>query len=250
MTTNSLSTRPTTPFRPAPAHNGHEPGRPAAPENRAPAAPGWANAGWAAGALSIAVYGIVSSGLYVPTEALADNVNLVAELDGAHAWIWAHQIGTFLLAVLVAIFGLGLRRRLAATAPAGSLVPDAAAAGMLLVSAMCLVGGGISTEMFASVRHLDEIDPDTVAAQLMVFNTFGWVWAGGILTTGATAIAGLRQRSVSRGLGIFAAVMTGITLVSQLVPLQYLAVAPIMLFLIVTGIAMQREVTPRTVTEA
>ena len=99
----------------------------------------------------------------MPTDDLDDNAKLVEHLDGLQGWIWAYQTTTFLLAVLVVIFGLGLRRRLAGQAPTGSILPDVAAAGMLLVAALLLVGGGISTEMFHSVRNIDDVDPDTLA---------------------------------------------------------------------------------------
>jgi hypothetical protein len=67
-----------------------------------------------------------------------------------------------------------------------------------------------------------------------------WVWAGGLLTTGALAVAGLRHGSVGRGLGRFAAVMSGLLVVTQVLPFQYLAVAPMAIFLIVCGISMLR----------
>lgn len=201
----------------------------------------WAAAGWAAGLLSIPVFVFVTGGLAVPTDALIDNELVAEHLRGAAGWVWGFQVGTFLIALLTATFGLGLRRRLAGHTPAGSLLPDLAAAGMLLVAALSLVGGGISTEMFHAIRHIDEVDPDTAAAQLMIFNTMAWVWAGGILTTAATAVAGLRYGAVGKGVARFAAVMTALIALTQAVPLQYLAVLPVMLFLVVTGIAFQRE---------
>lgn len=212
----------------------------------APAAPPtrvrrWAAAGWSAGVLAIPVYVVVTGGLAVPTDALGDNEQLAAELEGSAGWVWAFQTGSVAIALLVAVFGLGLRRRLAGQTPAGSMLPDVAAAGMLLVSALTLVGGGISTEMFHGLRHLDEIDPDTVAAHLAIFNTMAWVWAGGLLTTAATAVAGLRHGAVGRRLSVFAAAMSVLIAITQLVPLQYLAVLPVTLFLVVGGIALQRD---------
>lgn len=202
----------------------------------------WATAGWVGGILGFATFLGPGSALIVPTDDLDDNAKLVEHLDGLQGWIWAYQTTTFLLALLVVIFGLGLRRRLAGQAPTGSILPDVAAAGMVLVAALLLVGGGISTEMFHSVRNIDDVDPDTLATHLAIYNTLAWVWAGGILTTGAIAIAGLRHGSVSRGLGRFAAVMTALVALTQVLPFQYLAVAPVALFLIVTGAVLQREI--------
>lgn len=201
---------------------------------------GWAWAGLAAGILAVGLFLGPGGMVTVSNDALADNADVLAELDGKEGWIWAFQTGSVAVAVLIVIFGLGLRRRLAGQEPAGSLLPDAAGLGLLLVAALLLVGGGISTEMFHALRRADESDPDTISAHLAVFNTLGWVWAGGILATGAITIAGLRHGSVGKGLARFAAVMTFLTAVTQLVPLQYLAVAPITVFLIVCSISMLR----------
>ena len=66
-----------------------------------------------------------------------------------------------------------------------------AVSGLLLVSAMSLVGGGICTEMFWGLtRDTAELDADTVAAQMAIFNTMAWVWAGAGLAAGAVAVAG------------------------------------------------------------
>lgn len=202
---------------------------------------GWAWAGLAAGILGLAVFIVPSGALVVDSDQLIDNAQVLAELDGKQNWVWAFQTGTFAVAVLAVIFGVGLRRRLAGQAPAGSLLPDLAALGLALVAALSLVGGGISTEMFHSLRHADEVDPDTIGAHLALFNTMAWVWAGGILTTGAVAVAGLRHASVGKGLARFSAVMTFLIVVTQVLPFQYLAVAPMALFLIVASISMVRS---------
>lgn len=208
--------------------------------DQAPARRWWAAAGLAAGVGAFALFLGPATMLTVPTDAYADNADVVAELDGKAGWVWVFQTTGVALAVLLAIFAVGLRRRLAGQEPAGSLVPDLAALGLVLMAAMTLVGTGISTEMFHALRHADEADPDTIAAQFTIYNTMAWVWAGGLLTTGALAVAGLRHGSVGRGLGRFAAVMSGLLVVTQVLPFQYLAVAPMAIFLIVCGISMLR----------
>ena len=225
---------------PSPSANSpaSSPGTPLARRHR------WAAAGWLAGVLALFVFVVVTGAVMVPTEDLVDNQRVLDQLDGAAGWVWAFQTGSVAIALLVAIFGLGLRRRLAGQTPAGSILPEVAATGMLLVSALTLVGGGISTEMFHSLRNADEVDPDTVAAQLAIFNTMAWVWVGGVLTTGATAVAGLRHGAIGRKLSIFAVVMTVVVAITQIVPFQYLAVLPVTLFLIVSGIVLQRESKP------
>jgi hypothetical protein len=203
---------------------------------------GWARAGLLSG-IGALVYFIGPASMLSPsTDSLADNAEVLAELDGKAPWVWAFQTSGVALAVLLVIFAVGLRRRLAGQEPAGSLVPDLAALGLILMSVMTLVGTGISTEMFHALRNADEVDPDTVASQLAIYNTMAWVWAGGMLTTGAIVVAA-RHGSVSRRLGRFAAVMTGLVAVTQILPFQYLAVLPMAIFLIVVGTSMLRTET-------
>lgn len=206
-----------------------------------PAPRGWAWTGLGAGLGGLFIFIVITGALVVDTDLLRDNALVLAELDGKQGWVWAFQTTSFAVAILTAIFGVGLRRRLAGQAPAGSLLPELSALGLALVAALTLVGGGISTEMFHSLRNADQVDPDTVGAQQAIFNTLAWVWAGGILTTGSVAIAGLRHASVGKGLARFAAVMTFLIIVTQVTPFQYLAVAPMALFLIVCSISMLRS---------
>jgi hypothetical protein len=201
----------------------------------------WAYAGLLGGIGAFVLFLGPGSMLSTSRDAYADNAKVVEELDGKAPWVWAFQSTSFALAILLVVFGVGLRRRLAGQEPAGSLIPDCAMIGMLLMAVMSLVGGGISTEMFHSLRHADEVDPDTIGAHMALYNTMAWVWAGGLLTTGAIAIAGLRHGSVSRGLGRFAAVMSGLVILTQVLPFQYLAVLPMAIFLLVTGIVMVRS---------
>jgi hypothetical protein len=206
---------------------------------------GWAYAGLLGGIGAFIFFLGPASMLTVETESYADNVKVLADLEGKTEWVWAFQTTSFALAMLLVVFGVGLRRRLAGQEPAGSLVPDCALLGLVLMAVMTLVGGGISTEMFHALRNADEADPDTIAGHLSIYNTMAWVWAGGLLTTGAVAIAGLRHGSVGRGLGRFAAVMSGLVIVTQVLPFQYLAVLPMAIFLIVCGISMIRSETGR-----
>src|SRR4029077_11251796 len=91
-------------------------------------------------------------------DSYVDNEKVLAELEGKANWVWAFQTSGVALALLLVVFAVGLRRRLAGQEPAGSLVPDLAALGLVLMSVMTLVGTGISTEMFHALRHTDEVD--------------------------------------------------------------------------------------------
>src|SRR4029078_5869019 len=109
---------------------------------------------------------------------------------------WAFQTIGVALSILLVIFALGLRRRLARQEPAGRLVPDLAGLGLILLAIMTVVVTGISTEMFHALRHTDEVDPDTVSSHLAIYHTLAWVWAGGILTNRAMGIAVVRPGAV------------------------------------------------------
>jgi hypothetical protein len=201
---------------------------------------GWAYAGLLGGIGSLLFFIGPASMLSPSRDSYADNADVLAELEGKAGWVWAFQTLGVALALTLVIFAVGLRRRLAGQEPAGSLVPDLAALGLILMAVMTLVGTGISTEMFHTLRHTDEVDPDTVSSQLAIYNTMAWVWAGGLLTTGAMAVAGLRHGSVSRRVGVFSVVMTALVALTQVLPFQYLAVLPMSIFLIVCGVSMIR----------
>ena len=202
---------------------------------------GWAWAGVGAGVIGLAVF-LLSGALVVPEEAMADNAEVLTHVLDGEASVWAFQTLTVLAAGLLAVFGTGLRRTLAAQEPAGSLLPDLALVGALLTSGTLLVGGGISTELFWSLtRDAAEIDPDTVAANLGIFNTIAWVWVGIGLSAGKVAVAALRHGAVARWVGWVSAAMAALVAVTQVVPLQYLALVPGSLWLLVAGTAFGRR---------
>ena len=149
---------------------------------------GWAYAGLLGGIGSFLFFLGPATMISPSTDSYIDNAKVLEELDGKQGWVWAFQTLGVTLAILIVIFALGLRRRLAGQEPAGSLVPDLAGMGLILMAIMTLVGTGISTEMFHALRHTDEVDPDTVAGHLAIYNTMAWVWAGGILTTGGVIL--------------------------------------------------------------
>ena len=202
---------------------------------------GWAYCGIGAGLLGLAGF-FLTGGVGVDTDALADNQLVAEAVTDSAPFVWAYQVVGVGTAILVAIFAAGVFRRLSQQGPAQSLYPMLAVSGLLLVSAMSLVGSGICTEMFwGMIRDTDEFDADTVAAQLAIFNTMGWVWAGAGLAAGAVAVAGLRHGAVGRALGIGSAVAAGLIALTNLVPLQYMALIPGALWLIGAGISFARS---------
>jgi hypothetical protein len=200
----------------------------------------WALCGIGGGLLGLVGF-FLTGGLAVDTDALADNELVAEAVTDAAAWVWAYQVVTVGTAILVAVFAAGLFRKLSQQGPAQSLCPMLAVSGLLLVSAMSLVGGGICTEMFWGLtRDTAELDADTVAAQMAIFNTMAWVWAGAGLAAGAVAVAGLRHGAVSRALGIGSVLAATLIALLNIVPLQYMALVPGALWLIGAGISFAR----------
>ena len=201
----------------------------------------WARAGILAGAAGLAAFlasGALTDG---PESALADNAVYVPLIADKGVSVWVFQVLMSVSALGLAVFGAGLRRRLDEQEPVGSLAPSLALGGLLLAAGLCLVGGGISTELFWQLEHAGETDPDTVMANVAILNTMGWVWAGVGLSAGAVAWAGLAHESVGRRLAWFSAVVAALVAVAQLVPLQYLAALPGAAWCLVAGIAMARS---------
>jgi hypothetical protein len=200
----------------------------------------WALCGIGGGVLGLVGF-FLAGGVAVDTDDLADNELVAEAVTDAAAWVWAYQVVTVATAILVAVFAAGLFRKLSQQGPAQSLCPMLAVSGLLLVSAMSLVGGGICTEMFWGLtRDTAELDADTVAAQMAILNTMAWVWAGAGLAAGAVAVAGLRHGAVSRALGIGSVVAAALIALVNIVPLQYMALVPGALWLIGAGISFAR----------
>ena len=239
VTSPGAASQPAAPGpRPGEAAAGAAAPRPASPRRA------WARAGVLAGLAGLA--GFFASGALtdVPESALADSAEYLPLIADKGASVWLFQVLMSVAALGLAVFGAGLRRRLDEQEPVGSLVPTLALVGLLLAAGLCLVGGGISTELFWQLENADKTDPDTVLANVGILNTMGWVWAGVGLSAGAVAWAGITHESVGRRLAWFSAVMATLIGIAQLVPLQYLAALPGAVWCLVAGIAMAR--TART----
>lgn len=200
---------------------------------------GWARAGLAAGLLGLVTF-VVAGGVYASEASLIDNAKVVDEIDQALWTVFAYQVLGVASAAALVIFAVGLRRRLDQQEPAGSLAPAVAAIGLVMTAVMCLVGSGICTELFHELRHASETDPDTIAANLGIFNTMGWVWAGAGLATGSVALAA-RRGSVGKALGRGSVAATALIVLTQVTPFQYLALLPAALWLVGAGVAFSRE---------
>ena len=143
-------------------------------------------------------------------------------------------------AVLLLVFAAGLRRRLSATAPVGSLLPDVAAGGLLLASVVALLGTGFTTEIVFGLESSDvAMDPEFGAIVGHWIGTIPWLWLGAGVTGVAVAVAALRHHAAPRWIGIVAAVLGGLTLLLGMSPLQYLAgfTGPVLVLVLGLGFA-------------
>lgn len=151
-------------------------------------------------------------------------------------------------AVLLLVFAAGLRRRLGAQAPAGSLLPDVATGGLLLTAVAGLMGAGFTTEIVFGLEGDTAIDPEFAAVVGHWIGTVPWLWVGAGLTGVAVAVAALRHAAAPRWLGWVGAVLGGITLLIGLSPLQYMAgfTGPVLVLLLGIGFALgdRRQPTP------
>ncbi|WP_345041925.1 hypothetical protein [Streptomyces sannanensis] len=199
--------------------------------------------GWAWGGLVAGLAGLLlifaSGPLYPFEEAdIIDNAKMVARFDDAAMWwVFATQVAFTVAAFGAVIFGAGLRRRLDKQCPAGSLVPVTAFLGMVLVGVMSLVGAGMGTELFHNLRMRDKTDPDTIIAEAAQIGTYGWLWAGLLLTAFALVVAAFRQGAVSRWIGVVSLLFGLLLLVTQLTPFQYMALFVGFPYLLVLGVA-------------
>jgi hypothetical protein len=200
----------------------------------------WARSGAVAGLAGIAAI-VASAALATSEDALVDNARVVAEVQDKAGWVWLFQVATSAAALGLTIFGVGLRRRLDEQEPVGSLASNLAMVGLLLAAGLSLVGGGISTQLFWWLQAgPDKVDPDTVAADLELYATLGWVWAGVGLAAGVVAWAGIKHDSVGRKLAWFSAVVAGLIVLTQLVPFQYMGAVPAVAWCLVAGVAFSR----------
>jgi hypothetical protein len=199
---------------------------------------GWAAAGVLAGVAGFAAMEVATRLSPTDVAAYADAGLLINGYVGHGPGMIAAVLALFVVAAFaVVVFGAGLRRVLAAQCPAGSLVPDVAWAGTLLVAALCLVGSGPATEVFFSLLHAAESDADVTASLVRMMDTLPWVWGGLALTVAAVAYGALRHGAAPRWLGVVSVVFTVLVGGLAMAPLQYLAGMVGAVWLVLAGVA-------------
>jgi hypothetical protein len=185
---------------------------------------------WAAVGVAAAVSGIVGIGASMGVDAayneeVAGNAPaMVDRLADQVPQLVVFHVATMIATLLLLVFAAGLRRRLEAQAPAGSLLPGVAASGLGLVSVAGLIGTGLDTEFIFSVGEPDnKLVPEVGVLFAHWVGTMPWIWAGAGVTALAVAVAALRHAAAPRWLGWFSAVLGVITVAFGVSPLQYMA---------------------------
>jgi hypothetical protein len=203
-----------------------------APTTRRPST-GWALAGVAAGVLGIGT--MVSSStinaIYDKSIALDEDA-VLARLADQSVQIITFQVVASLTALALVVFAAGLHRRLAARLD-DSIVPMVASAGLIGTAVVTVLGTGLDTEFAVG------IEDHVLAANAAMFNhwtgTIPWCWLLVGLSALAVASAG-RQGAVPRWMGITSLVLGGLTVVSGVLPVQYMAIVPGALWVLVVSV--------------
>ncbi len=194
---------------------------------------GWALAGVAAGVLGIGtmVSSSMINAIYDKSIAL-DEGAILARLADQSVQIITFQVVASLTALALVVFAAGLHRRLAARLD-DSIVPMVASAGLIGTAVVTVLGTGLDTEFAVGIEE------HVLASSAAMFNhwtgTIPWCW----LLVGLSALAvasAWRQGAVPRWMGITSLVLGGLTVVSGVLPVQYMAIVPGALWVLVISV--------------
>ncbi|WP_454083994.1 hypothetical protein [Georgenia sp. Marseille-Q6866] len=212
------------------------------PTGPAPAGRGWALSGVGAaltGAAGIWFSLAVSppypnDAALTPEAVVAHYATVVPQLIGFH-------VTTVLAAVLLLPFAAGLYRRLAGRAPAGSLHGLVAMLGLVVLSAVLVLGSGLNTEFVFGFLTPELLAPSDASFYSHWVATISWLWVTAGVSGLAVGLAALRHGAAGRGLGVASLALGGLTLLLGISPLQYMAgfIGPV--WLLVVAVAMLRN---------
>jgi hypothetical protein len=201
---------------------------------------GWRYAGIGAGLAGIAA--LVGSSLTdaVYQEEIAGDPTAIADkLADQTASIMLLHVGGMVSALLLLVFAAGLRRRLAETVPAGSLLPQVAASGLLLVSVAQLMGTALSTEFVSGADDADLVVPEAAVFFGHWIGTVPWLWVGAGVAALALGVAGRTYGAAARWLTWTSLALGAVTVLFGVSPLQYMAGVTGTIWLTVAAIGLR-----------
>lgn len=205
---------------------------------------GWVYAGIAAGLASIAsIVASLGAGAVYDKEVAGNADGIVDKLADQVAQILVMHTGAMVSAVLLLVFAAGLRRRLQAATPEGSLLPQVAASGLVLVAVAQLMGSALTTEFVFGLQDPDQMVPETAVFFGHWIGTVPWLWVGAGVAALAVGMAGRSFGAVARWLTWTSFVLGAITTLFGISPLQYMAgmVGPIWLTVAALGLLKQQD---------
>ena len=185
--------------------------------------------GWAVAGLFAGVAGLVT----IAASSLADGVydksvagdppGIVDKLADQIPQILVMHTGATISAVLLLVFAPGLRRFIAAGVPRGSLLPDVAAGGLMLVAVTQLMGSALTTEFVFGLTDPEQVVPENAVFFGHWIGTVPWLWIGAGVSAMALGRAGRGFGVVPTWLTWTCLAMGALTTLLGISPLQYLA---------------------------
>jgi hypothetical protein len=209
---------------------------------------GWAAAGLVAGVASILsiVASTMADAVYDKSIA-GDPLAMVDRLAEQVPQILAMHTTAMISAVLLLVFAPGLRRFLAARVPLGSLLPDVASGGLMLVAVAQLMGSALTTEFVFGLTDRQQVLPDNGVFFGHWIGTVPWLWVGAGVSAIALGLAGRRFAAVPAWLVWTSLVLGTLTTLLGVSPLEYLAGMIGPLWLTLTALALLRFSSDREV---
>jgi hypothetical protein len=210
--------------------NGTAAGNPTGSRSR-----GWALAGLGAGLAGVATVILTSSiSTVYDSKFEGDITGVGAGLADHYPAMFAFHTVAVVGALLSIVFAVGLQRRLRQRLQ-DSVLPMLAFAGLTGTAVVSILGSGMDTEVMMGAAQGMRLDDPTAAAYNHWIGTIPWVH----VLTGLTALAvyaAARKAAVPRWIGIVGLVFGGLAVAVGASPLEYLAIVPASLWLIVTSL--------------
>jgi hypothetical protein len=198
---------------------------------------GWAVAGVLGGLASVASIQLSMGAGPVYDPAAPPTPEWIAEqLAPKVPLLIGFHIATTTAALLLMVFTAGLKRRLDAQAPADSLLPNVAAIGLVITSAILILGAGLNTEFIFGLATPGMIPATDVSMYSHWVATISWLWVAAGVSAVALGLAALKG-AAPRWIGLVSLVLGALTALLGLSPLQYMAgfVGPIWLLVVSVG---------------
>lgn len=201
---------------------------------------GWAALGALSGACAIAgtQLSIMASPVYDPAKPPTSEW-IAEQLSSKVPVLIGFHLTTTIAALLLMVFTAGLKRRLDAQAPADSLLPTVSAIGLVITSAILIMGAGLNTEFIFGLATPGMIPATDVSMYSHWVATISWLWVAAGVSAVAVGLAAVRG-AAPRWIGVVSLVLGGLTALLGVSPLQYMAgfVGPVWLLVVALGFAL------------